>query len=407
MQELGEICPLPSPRRNYKNYADYLEPLFQNGMLLRLVSRQNGCRRLSELTGVPKSTIYEWNQNHFRDPTWRPWHTHREGMSLKFSREDCELLRQTLLSDPRMSHKEVNADVILQMLRGIWTTAHPHQEFPQMSVLTVRRLLRSWGWTWRRSHKRRRPGVDPRAALHFVHEVMFVLAEEVEPWQVVNADEMAFLLYPHGYYTWARRGRDAVQIHVEGNEKQSYTVMAAVTMDCRKLPLFTIVQGKTVASERGLELDPQGPHVSAHTPSGWMTTEAMMAWLWFLRRLPEYSGGQAIHVILDGYATHVCDDVRALADELGIVLHFIPPGLTDLLQPLDRSVFGAFKAEYRAIYRRDMAQREDRRMTKADFAAYLILAWELVSDRAIQHGWECYDPDTTLLEEQLREAVEQ
>ena len=35
-------------------------------------------------------------------------------------------------------------------------------------------------------------------------------------------------------------------------------------------------------------------------------------------------------------------------------------------------------------------------MTKADFAAYLILAWELASDRAIQHSWECYDADTKL-----------
>ena len=133
----------------------------------------------------------------------------------------------------------------------------------------------------------------------------------------------------------------------------------------------------------------------------------MMEWLEFLRRLPEYRGGQYIHVILDGYATHLCDDVRALADELGIGLHFIPPGLTDLLQPLDRSVFGALKAERRAIYRRDMSMRDDKRMTKADFAAYLILAWELVSDRAIVHGWECYDHDTRRLEEQLQEAVAQ
>jgi hypothetical protein len=61
---------------------------------------------------------------------------------------------------------------------------------------------------------------------------------------------------------------EAVQIHVAGNEKQSYTVMAAVTMDGRKLPLFTIVQGQTERSEWGLELDHQGPHVSTHSPSG-------------------------------------------------------------------------------------------------------------------------------------------
>jgi hypothetical protein len=47
-----------------------------------------------------------------------------------------------------------------------------------------------------------------------------------------------------------------VEIQMRGNEKQSYWVMVAVTMDGLKLPLFTIVKGKTVRSEWGLDLDP-------------------------------------------------------------------------------------------------------------------------------------------------------
>ena len=124
-------------------------------------------------------------------------------------------------------------------------------------------------------------------------------------------------------------------------------------------------------------------------------------------RVGEYGGGQAIHVILDGYASHHWDDARALADELGIQPDFMPPSLRDLLQALDRSVFGALKAEYWAMYRRDMSQREEKRMGKADFAAYLILAWELVWDGAIEQGWEWYDPDTTRVEAELQEAVGQ
>ena len=33
-----------------------------------------------------------------------------------------------------------------------------------------------------------------------------------------------------------------------------------------------------------------------------------------------------------------------------------PPGLTDLLRSLDRAVFGALKAEYRAMYRDEVSQ---------------------------------------------------
>jgi hypothetical protein len=131
-----------------------------------------------------------------------------------------------------------------------------------------------------------------------------------------------------------------------------------------------------------------------------MTVEAMLEWLKFLRNLPEFQHGRSIHLILDGYSTHRCEAVRTLAARLSIVLHFIPPGLTDLLQPLDRSLFGALKAEYRAIYRIDMSQREDKRMTKADFAPYLTLG-------AVRRGWECFDCDTGALRAQLEDAVVQ
>jgi hypothetical protein len=96
----------------------------------------------------------------------------------------------------------------------------------------------------------------------------------------------------------------------------------------------------------------------------------------------------AIHLILDGCATHRGGVVLALAGELGVVLPFIPPGLTELLQPLDRSISGALRAEYRAIYRDEMSQRQEKRMTKADCGAYLILAWDLVSDQVIHQGME-------------------
>jgi hypothetical protein len=72
-----------------------------------------------------------------------------------------------------------------------------------------------------------------------------------------------------------------------------------------------------------------------------------------------------INAIIHCYAAHRCDVVRELADRLCIRLHFIPPGLTDILQPLDRALFGALKAEYRAICRFGMSQREDESMTKA------------------------------------------
>ena len=86
-------------------------------------------------------------------------------------------------------------------------------------------------------------------------------------------------------------------------------------------------------------------------------------------------------------------------------LHDVPPSLIDLLQSWGRSVFGALKAEHGAIYRADMSEGEDKRKTKADFAANLVPAWEHVSGDANGYGWECCDQDTLALWEQLQAAV--
>jgi hypothetical protein len=45
-----------------------------------------------------------------------------------------------------------------------------------------------------------------------------------------------------------------------------------------------------------------------------------------------------------------------------------------------------------------MAHREDNPMAKAHFTAYLMLAWDLVSEEVIHRGWTCYPPDTRALE---------
>jgi hypothetical protein len=42
--------------------------------------------------------------------------------------------------------------------------------------------------------------------------------------------------------------------------------------------------------------------------------------------------------------------MKAHTEELGIPLIFIPPGLTDKLQPLNRFVFGAMKGMFRQLY---------------------------------------------------------
>jgi hypothetical protein len=56
---------------------------------------------------------------------------------------------------------------------------------------------------------------------------------------------------------------------------------------------------------------------------------------------------EQIHLLIDIYPIYIQEAAKQLAAELGIILHFIPAGLTDQFQPLDRRVFGCLKSSVR------------------------------------------------------------
>lgn len=47
-----------------------------------------------------------------------------------------------------------------------------------------------------------------------------------------------------------------------------------------------------------------------------------------------------IFLMFDCHSTHTCDESRNVAQNLNIVLYFVPSGATDITQPLDVGVFG-------------------------------------------------------------------
>jgi transposase len=203
LQGFGVMDRIPSPRRPYKQYSEDLEPLFQNGLITRPVALPNGSRWTAGRLGIPHTTIYRWNSKYARNCFWRPWYKPRKGASLKFDDQDCQLIREALLRDPRLIHKEVNASHVLQILQEIWARAHPQRQFSEIGLQTVRRMLARWGWSRRRAHKRRRPDVYPDAAIMFVRSVLQLLADDVNPGDIVDADETAFLMYSQRFYSWA------------------------------------------------------------------------------------------------------------------------------------------------------------------------------------------------------------
>jgi hypothetical protein len=106
-----------------------------------------------------------------------------------------------------------------------------------------------------------------------------------------------------------------------------------------------------------------------------------------------YDDGDPIWVILDCYFIHRQKATKSHAASLGINLLFIPPGMTDELQPLDRYVFGVMKANCRHSYRRFIQADPEAVVNQRIAARFLVRAWESVSTQTLDEAWCIYDEE--------------
>jgi hypothetical protein len=87
----------------------------------------------------------------------------------------------------------------------------------------------------------------------------------------------------------------------------------------------------------------------------------------------------------------MCQEVRDVARSLNIVMHFIPAGATDSMQPLDRYVSGAMKARYRRIYRSRVAEEGLMELSKRDLILHLLAKGEAVNRTTLARVWEIHE----------------
>jgi hypothetical protein len=206
---------------------------------------------------------------------------------------------------------------------------------------------------------------------------------------IVNCDKTCWMVYPNALKTWMPTGSDHVMISIRGNEKQSFTALCSITAARRKLLMVMIAKGKTSRVERS-QLGDIEPHIAAHSGSSWTTIETFEEYLTMLKsKFPE---DEPIYLILDCYSVHRRQAVREYARELGIIMKFIPAGMTDLLQSLDRAVFGTLQGIARRLFRMEATDNPCPHLTMQLATQFLVRAWEQVSSEVLEHAWNISEP---------------
>jgi hypothetical protein len=325
------------------------------------------------------------------DRRWVPWETIR-GQHLRIFTEEEETAMADYIRENfvRPGYLFSDSDFRLVAIQAYLEKHHAETASEDLNFLCSSTFMSDFRFRNRFSlrvfHYKRRPiVVDHERNERWIAEIA-QLIRSVDPDRIVNIDETSWLLWPRGLLTWADTGSTSVQVRIQGDEKESLTATAAITASGIKLPLQIIAKGKTEYVE-GSQLGDVAHHWKNHSESGWQNETTFMEYLQALRN---HMGEGPIHLILDCYTAHRTDNVKACAEALGINLHFIPAGMTDELQPLDRNVFAVLKATAKRLFHERCMMGPMLKRTKADACEDLIAAWEHLGPQCIEEAWSMY-----------------
>lgn len=90
------------------------------------------------------------------------------------------------------------------------------------------------------------------------------------------------------------------------------------------------------------------PHLSAFSEKGW-SNDTIYQYLNCIKSL--FNDNGEIHVILGIYSSHRSVETKEATRNLGIILHYIPAGYTDLYQPQYMKIFTIIRAYLKRMIR--------------------------------------------------------
>ena len=402
------------PYHNHKKHLRELEPIFQ--WLLGDIANPGPYGELtvaSEYWHIADSTISRWRKNLESDPKWRPSSKHYGQHRRIFTdEEEGELIAgiQSEYLDQGLfySDQDFKADVT-QFFRKKIETEIQKAERGEISSYVVPNFRCSptfiqdfrhrWKKSLRRPNFKRRPKISMDQVAVFQNRVTEAIKRYSDEY-VFNMDETNFRLVNNKFMTWAVKGVKTVNCRITNDLKEGVTVLATVSKARAKLPLMVLGKGKTDRCLKSYSFDRNT--WTYHSPSGW-TTETVM--LHYLEVLHEHVNHPCA-LVLDTYAAHRTASVRARAQELGIDLIFIPPGATDLYQPLDRKIFGCLKAYAKRLWRQHYILHKGDRITRKEIAVHITEAWSCVTPLCIESAWSIYDGEDDFVNEETDDDME-
>ena len=195
---------------------------------------------------------------------------------------------------------------------------------------------------------------NPFVIYHFydlLEKTIKNLKLEKRPDLIWNLDESGMPYDPRNCRVISKRGQKTFQI-VPGQSRDNTTILAACSASGKALPPLIVYEGLFVQTTWRPNVDKNYefyPWQYANK-SGWMDSSLFYKWFEIFeertRTLDKDNNVEPRLVIYDGHLSHVWYGTTELARTNKMTILKLPPHTTELLQPLDVSVFKSLKDKW-------------------------------------------------------------
>lgn len=374
------LCIKRGPYIKYKNFPETVEKVIK---ILKM-GQKGDVAIICQKTGFKERTVYNWLKKIKENSNYNPISKQTRPKAQIFTEEQEDEIALYILQSKIMKGKCFTDVDCLEVLVEFYINYHGDDEDLdyefQVSKGYIYYFKKRHGFVSKLCHIKRRPSMNIVYMNQFIED-MKVLFDAVQLNRIINIDETALFVAPKNLKIWHSRGQDDVTIPVKFGEKQRITAVCAIAADGTQHKIQFIAKGTTP-----VVLDSQlgdcHPHLRTFSEKGWTDNSTFYDYLNHLRS--QFEDGE-IHIILDVFSAHRSVETKKAAEELGIHLHFIPAGYTDLFQPLDARIFAILKSYIRHMIRNYL--REDKIITKKDACNFFIRAWEKLTPAEIQESF--------------------
>ena len=205
------------------------------------------------------------------------------------------------------------------------------------------------------------------------------------PALIFNMDESGFPLDPKPLKIIDSRGSKNPYCISSGSKSQ-VSIAACVSAAGQSLPPYIIWKRKTMSPDMAVGELPGTEY--GLSEKGWMNGDLFRAWFRkiFLRYAP---ASRPILLILDGLSSHYNPDTIKMATENEVIIFTLPPNTTHITQPLDKGVFGPFKAHWKLVCHDYLLSHPGHVINPYNFVQLFSKAWlESMTAANIAAGFE-------------------